>query len=266
MISMKRVSVTRILSFWAAGHEGAKSRRKIKSASWLFPVLSCFAFVALDSPASKQLAKAGTTIIREDTLNNAVYFLSGMNIDADGSPRAYHPVSDSGQDALKNAGKKGNWFGIVTDKNGEPVVQVKNDPAPGFYISCTSLADATKKLTDQTRYVNSDSIPYIVLPNIKPGLAEVKMGDIAFVKNLRNGKTSFAICADVGPKDEAGEGSMFLARTLGINASPRNGGVNDSILYIIFPKSGNRMPMNRTAIDFIGQLRYQQGMDSVFIR
>ena len=227
-------------------------------------IACCFAFVSVITSGKKQIATAGTTLVRKDTLNNAVFFISGMNIDADGSPRAYHPVSDSGQDALKNAGKEGNWFGIVTDKNGKPVVQGKNDPAPGFYISCTSLADATKKLTDPSRYINSDSVPYIVLPDVKSVLAEVKMGDIAYVKNLRNGRYSFAICADVGPKDEAGEGSMFLARILGINASPRNGGVNDSILYIVFPNSGNHSPGSKTGMDFIGQLRYQPGMDSIY--
>lgn len=194
------------------------------------------------------------TAIYKDTIANSIYFTSGMNIDADGSPRAYHPVADSGSDHLANAGHKGNWWGIVTE-NGEPVIQGKDDPAPGFYVSCTSLQDAAKKLTDPARYVNADSVPYIVLPNNKILLAEIKMGDIAKVKNLRNGRTSYAICADTGSKDKIGEGSVFLARELGINASPKTGGIRDSISYVVFAGSGNGKPRTKAVIDSIGAAR-----------
>ncbi len=196
--------------------------------------------------------------VYKDSLHNTISYTSGLTIDADGSPHAYHPVSDSGSDKLANAGHKGDWWGIVTEK-GEPVVQGENDPAPGFYISCTSLCGASKKLTDPARYVNSDSIPYIVIPNNKTLLGEVKMGDIAKVKNLRNGKTSYAICADVGPIDKIGEGSIYLARKLDVNSSPRTGGVSDSISYVIYIGSGNGKPQGRPAIDSIGAARDSAG-------
>jgi hypothetical protein len=215
-------------------------------------LFTCFAFTALQ--VQKPLAKAGSVSIWRDTLNNTVFFLSGMNIDADGSPRAYHPVPDSGSDNLANAGHKGNWWGIITEK-GEPVIQGKTDPAPGFYISCTSLQDATKKITDPARYVNSDSIPYIVLPDNKIVLEEIKMGDVAKVKNLRNGKSSYAICADIGSKDKIGEGSIRLAKLLDIPSSPRKGGIADSISYIVYPGSGNGKPLTVHAIDSIGFAR-----------
>lgn len=203
----------------------------------------------------KVLLTINKTEVYKDTIANNIYFTSGMNIDADGSPRAYHPLPDSGSDRLANAGHKGNWWGIVTE-NGEPVIQGKDDPAPGFYVSCTSLQDATKKLTDPARYVNSDSIPYIVLPNNKTLLAEIKMGDIARVENLRNGKSAYAICADIGSKDKIGEGSIFLARELGIDASPKTGGIRDSISYVVFPGTGNGRPRTKAAIDSIGQNRF----------
>lgn len=212
------------------------------------------AFISLNDNKT-ELLKIGKVAIWRDTISHNVSFTSGMNIDADGSPRAYHPVADSGSDHLANAGHKGNWWGIVTDENGEPAIQGATDPAPGFYISCTSLQDATKKLTDPERYVNSDSIPYIVLPNNKLLLAEIKIGDIAKVKNLRNGRIAYAICADVGSKDKIGEGSIFLARELGINSSPKTGGIHDSISYEVFPESGNGKPQTRTAIDRIGMAR-----------
>jgi hypothetical protein len=219
-----------------------------------FLVCSWKLFVSKD----KILVTINKTDVCEDTLTNSFYFTSGMSIDADGSLRAYHPVADSGSDHLANAGHKGNWWGIVTDENGEPLIQEKDDPAPGFYVSCTSLQDATKKLSDPARYVNSDSIPYIVLPNNKTLLAEIKMGDIAKVTNLRNGRSAYAICADTGSKDKIGEGSIFLARQLGINASPKTGGIRDSISYLVFAGSGNGKPQTRAAIDSIGTARATQ--------
>ncbi len=193
--------------------------------------------------------------VKHDTINNVLQFTSGMTIDADGSPRAYHPVSDSGLDALANAGKKGNWWGIVTDKKGEPVVQGKDDPAPGFYVSTTSLQNSAKKITDQSRYVNSDSIPFFVLPNNKTILALVKTGDIAHVENLRNGKSCYAIFADVGPKDKIGEGSIKLANNLGINSNPRSGGIADSVKYTVYIGSGTGKSRSVAEIDSLGALR-----------
>src|SRR4051812_22059936 len=46
--------------------------------------------------------------------NEVVYWSSGMQIDADGCPRAYHP-KNIGLDWLANAGEPGNWYGLVTD-------------------------------------------------------------------------------------------------------------------------------------------------------
>lgn len=200
------------------------------------------------------LVTIGSIDVKYDSVDSVISYTSGMTIDADGSPRAYHPVSDSGLDALANAGHKGNWWGIVTDAKGIPVVQGKNDSDPGYYVSTTSLQDASKKITDPARYVNSDSIPYIVLPNNKSVLALVHKGDFAYVKNIRNGKTSAAIFADVGPKDKIGEGSMKLAENLGINSNPRTGGIADSVQYFVFPGSGNGKPRSYAEIDSLGRI------------
>ena len=50
-------------------------------------------------------------------------FQTGMAIDADGSPRAYHP-DNTGLDDLKHGGYPGNWWGIATSNElttGEPL-------------------------------------------------------------------------------------------------------------------------------------------------
>lgn len=51
-----------------------------------------------------------------------------------------------------------------------------------------------------------------------------------------------AIVADIGPKDQLGEGSIALAEALGIPSSPRTGGVKSNVAYGVFPQPGNRKP------------------------
>jgi hypothetical protein len=170
--------------------------------------------------------------------SQAFFFVSAMMIDADGAPNAYHP-DDTGLDELANAGSPAHWDGIITDRDGNPLIQQESDPSPGYYISCTSLSDETKKFTDPTRYVDASKIPYVALPEDVADRGGTRLGDFAVVMNLRNGKSSFAIYADTGT---LGEGSIALADALGIRSDARHGGASHGILYLLFPGSGNLQP------------------------
>ena len=170
--------------------------------------------------------------------SQAFFFVSGMTIDADGAPNAYDP-DDTGLDDMANAGVPTHWDGIITDRDGNPLIQGESDPFPGYYISCTSLSDQSRKFTDPTRYVDASKIPYIVLPNDLADRGGARLGDFAVVMNLRNGKSSYAIYADIGTM---GEGSIALADNIGIWSDARRGGESDGILYLVFPGSGNLQP------------------------
>ena len=140
-----------------------------------------------------------------------------------------------GLDYLANAGHPGNWWGIVTDNGrpyGNPVVQGKGSPYPGYYISETSLQDSRRPAKDTARYVNSETVPFIVLP-IRPSLG-AKLGDLAMVFRPSTGDSSFAIYADVGPSNQVGEGSMALADNLQVNSDPKRGGVSGGIVTLLF--------------------------------
>jgi hypothetical protein len=178
--------------------------------------------------------------------SRAFFFVSGMTIDADGASKAYSP-DDTGLDELANAGTPAHWDGIVTDPHGNPLVQQEGDPSPGYYISCTSLSDKTKKFNDQTGYVDASKIPYVVLPKEVAERGGARLGDFAFVMNLRNGLSSFAIYADIGT---LGEGSIALANALGVRSDARSGGQSDGILYLLFAGSGNLQP--RTIDEILG--------------
>lgn len=108
----------------------------------------------------------------------------------------------------------------------------------GYYISTTSLEDGTKDRKDPRRYVDSESIPYFVLPPQVREAIGAKLGDCGLV--VYGEKRTFAYFADVGPHNHLGEGSIALAKNLGIPSNPKAGGVEgNKVLYIVFPKSGN---------------------------
>ena len=132
-----------------------------------------------------------------------------------------------------------HWDGIATDQERHPLIQGESDPFPGYYISCTSLSDRGKKLTDPDRYVDASRIPYVVLPNDLADPGSARLEDFAVVMNLRNGKFSYAIYADIGTM---GEGSIALADNLGIWSDARGGGKSDGVVYLLFPGSGNLQP------------------------
>ncbi|OJJ20581.1 hypothetical protein BKI52_19195 [marine bacterium AO1-C] len=171
------------------------------------------------------------------TTGKAILFKSGMSIDADGSPRAYHP-KNIGLDDLKHAGKNGNWWALAT-RDGVPVLQKS-----GYYVSTTSLQDFRYTPWDQRRYTDAEKIPYIVLPPKVKQAGKVSLGDLAVVYNTQNHRWTYAIYADTGANTRIGEGSIALAKLLGVNASARSGGTRQGIVYLVFPGSGIHKPLS----------------------
>ena len=175
---------------------------------------------------------------------------SGLAVDCDGCPEAYHPEgSPPGLDHLANAGRLGNWWGVATDTgepDGNPIIQGSGSPAPGFLVSCTALADHGFANGDPRRYVDANKIPYVSVPPELRRLG-VKLGDVCLVGY--KDKECCAVVAEVGPLGSIGEGSMQLARVLGINPDPRRGGVGAGVRYSIFMGSTRGWPRTVADID-----------------
>jgi len=170
--------------------------------------------------------------------SGAIMFRAKMYIDADGSPRAYGP-NNSGLDWTANAGYTGNWWGVVTDSYGNPIIQGAGDPYPGMYVSTTSLVNSAYGSTNPLRYTNSETVPFYVLPSAVVSLGSIHIGDMGYVYNTATGLGCYAIYADAGPSGSLGEGSIYLAEQIGINSNPRTGGTSSAIIdYIVFPQSG----------------------------
>jgi hypothetical protein len=203
--------------------------------------------------------KKGMTLFGSD---NALLYVTGMAVDGDGSPHCYHP-NNIGLDYNANAFDKSRnlWVGVVCDAKGNPIVQGPGQPAPGYYVSPTSLRDPRiSDPGDARRYVNSETIPYIAFPGylLKMGGSGdisrlelgVNLGDYCIVYHIRNGKLCPAIFADVGPRYKLGEGSIRVAQQLGLRSSPKNGGTEmNEIAYVIFPRTFDPWPRSVEAIE-----------------
>lgn len=206
----------------------------------------------------KSVFRIGGVPVYEDKTAGVFFFTSNMTIDDDGDPMAYGP-NGKGRDYLANAGHAGNWWGVVTDSKGKPVIQKVGDPAPGMYVSTTALCDSKKKVNDQTRYVNAWLIPYIALPGQL--FSFIKLGELGLA--MYQGKTSYFIIADVGGRGHIGEGSPALAEALGIPKDPKKGGVEErKVSYILFPGSTLKVPVTDEMIDINGRLNVtSRGID-----
>lgn len=186
------------------------------------------------------------------------YRTDRVALDADGSPRAYHP-NNTGIDHNANAGyPDGGWRSVlVVDPQDptKPYVQ-PTGPNKGYFVSKTSLRDHRLAATDPAAYVDSESIPYIVFPGAFYAIKGTgKYGDLVMVRNVGTGADSAAIVADGGPKEAPlGEMSLKLATQLGgHNPNPRNGAgaPQGTFEYIVFPYSALDPPWRQTfdAID-----------------
>jgi hypothetical protein len=180
-----------------------------------------------------------------------------MVIDADGAARAYHP-DDVGLDRLANAGAPENWWALATDDAGQPFVQGEGDPAPGYYVSTTSLIDAARTPRDPRRYVDAASVPYVALPAPFRDALGCALGDLAWVERTAlDGAVhrSAAVFADVSPPSAPlGEGSIALAERLGIPSDPRSGGTfRVSVRYVLFCGERLGWPTSVSEIDARGE-------------
>jgi hypothetical protein len=187
------------------------------------------------APEVQPLARIGNAdVFRDGGRESAtrLWWTSGFRVDADGAPDAYSPTG--GRDALGNAGHPGNWWGIMTDTgrpSGQPIVQGPRDPSPGAYVSTTALCDHRYGERDPRRYVDSARVPYLSIPRELLALG-VTLGDLACVSY--KGNWCPAIVGDVGPSGRIGEGSIYLAAQLGIDSSPRHGGVGAGVLWEVY--------------------------------
>lgn len=171
--------------------------------------------------------------------NGGTYTRTGkVSIDYDGSPTAYHPSNAVGDDYLENAGRPGNWWGIVTI-GGTPYVQ-KSGPYKGYYISTTSWPDGRYGIRDYRRFTNAEVIPYVAMTYKDRHVHKVNHGDFVLLTNLSTGVQIWSIIADYAGKraNPHAELSPEAARLLGISFTRRGVGSNSLVKQEFFKGSG----------------------------
>ena len=209
---------------------------------------------------SDLLATIGGIPVRRFGL--AFRWVGGLAVDADGAPDAYAPPGSglTGRDYLGNAGRPGDWWGLVTDDgtpHGSPVVQGAGDACPGYYVSPTALVSrVVSNQRDPRRYVDSSRVPYLAVPPELRTLG-VGLGDVALVEY--RDQWSPAIVADVGPRGKIGEGSIALARALGIDPSPKHGGCGAGVTCTVWPGTAGHPPWPREVADVLAQVQGLRG-------
>lgn len=221
-----------------------KVSSRIRIATWTIALFFCGqASAAQDGgDCSSQLE---TFELKQQDLpvlnaDGGILFTAGMTIDADGAPNAYGP-RNRGLDYTANARGTHGWVALVTDHKGRPVIQ-KSGRYRGYYISTTSLRQGdTSDPKNQNQYIDATTIPYIALPADFATAYGINLGDLALVVNQANGRSAYAIFADVGPKGRIGEGSIALANALRIHSNPRHDSVANGVTYLVFSDSGRRL-------------------------
>lgn len=125
--------------------------------------------------------------------------------------------------------------GMTVDADGSPRAR---------QIDPTGQVNTSMRYADN-KSVNAEVVPYMVLPGGAYQKYGVKLGDMALVRNTDNGRMAVAVFADVGPRNKTGEGSMQLAREMGLNPSPTKGGTSKpSIEYLVLPNTHGTKPRN----------------------
>lgn len=159
-----------------------------------------------------------------------VEFLGEATVCADGAPDAYGP-SNSGTDYTENAGYPGNYWGIVCDRNGAPVIQIKDypgHPCPGMYVSCTCYGHSEYPEYDCRHWVDASKVEYSVIPsNVRASVSPKFMGCRAEVYDKKTDKTLECVCAEVGPSTHLGEMSMKACEFFGLDSNPKAGGSSE---------------------------------------
>lgn len=170
----------------------------------------------------------GSDVTQDD--QNVVRWVAKGSIDADGAngqnggPCAYRE-DGHGLDANANAGwPNQGWRNVlIDDGHGHPLGDGK-----GNWYSSTTYRWPDRPLA--TRYVDSWSVPYIVInPIVRKRCRGIVIGAQGWI--TYKDKRIPAVCVDVSGADNIGEMSIAAARQLDIPYNPRTGGVDSGVLF-----------------------------------
>jgi hypothetical protein len=134
----------------------------------------------------------------------------------------------------------------------------------------TALCNATVDPSFQSSTAGSDSmgnpldasaLPYVVIPGVSARFnyrnAGLGMGSVVAV--IYQNKLAYGVLGDVGPVSIVGEASYQMAKRLGINPNPANGGTDNGVTYLAFTGADGKVMKleDNAAATSIGMMRAQ---------
>jgi hypothetical protein len=188
----------------------------------------------IDAPVIIAVIKGIPVYQDEDSFR--ITWTSGAAVDADGAngqagkPFAYRfSGGDDGLDTLADAGyPHQSWEDVLYDDGSRhPLTDGK-----GNAYSKTSYTWPHRSVVE--RAVDACTVPYVVVnPHVRSNSAGIVIGCKALV--TFGGKTVEAVVADVSGPSDIGEISVAAAEALGIDPSPRTGGIDSGVSFQLFP-------------------------------
>jgi hypothetical protein len=167
-----------------------------------------------------------------------ISYTGEMTCCADGAPNCYGPKSPPALDYLGNAGSpETGWWGVITDPDGEPIVQGYKDkeahPYPGLYISCTAYGHYEYPQDDCRCWVDARKVKFSVIPSSVRMAVEPKfLGCQAQIVDNHTGKELNCVCAEIGPSTHMGEASMAVCKYFDLSPDPKDGGSSDKKRWV----------------------------------
>ena len=184
---------------------------------------------------NRLIATIQNVTVYQDESTFRVFWTSGAAVDADGANGqvgkhfAYRYPSNDGLDTLSDAGWPNlSWTDVLyNDGSGHPLTD-------GYGNAYSKTSYTWRGATVAERAVDACSVPYVVVnPHVRSNARGVVMGCRAVVSHA--GKSVEAVVADVSGGNDIGEISVAAAEALGINPSPRTGGVDSGVDFQLYP-------------------------------
>ncbi|MGW0995993.1 glycoside hydrolase family 75 protein [Streptomyces sp. NPDC002520] len=134
------------------------------------------------------------------------------------------------------------------DCDGRPTARCNRRSDPYF-------SPTTAYSQSDGRYLNAETLPYIVIPapsGVRNQWAQgIRGGSVAAV--IYRNRVQYAVVGDTGPRDLIGEASYATARNLGIRPDPQSGGAASGVTYIVFKNARINPIENRRATVTTGE-------------
>jgi hypothetical protein len=227
-------------------HPVESSRHRPMAVGDISPVTAGFIILALRNPAQRPgknkhsvstLLKTiqGVQVYQE--ADKRVHYVADMSVDVDGAHHSYRldnkrpPALD---DIHASAGyPDGSWENVLVP---DPVNRSKPFvDSQGFCVSMTSYWWEGFGKTDRRRWVDAETVPYMVLPGSIRNLCEgVVLGCKARVLRTTDGLTCEGVYADSSGSN-IGELSVCAAKVYGDQWNANNGDEAKRYLYEFFP-------------------------------